>query len=126
LLWLSIIIWVTRDAISRSPSLIFQTFAILLNLVVPLLGVLLYLIIRPDKTHAERYYEEMEHKILAESAEEEISHCPQCQNQASKEHLFCHHCGKKLKTTCIKCKHPFPIDWSHCPDCGKKRPVKKE
>jgi ABC-type multidrug transport system fused ATPase/permease subunit len=67
ILWLSIIIWVTRDAISRSNSLIFQVFAILLNIGFPVLGTLLYLIIRPGKTVMERYYEELEHRLILES-----------------------------------------------------------
>lgn len=126
LLWLSTLLWAARDAFSRSSNLLFHTFAIFLNLIPPPLGVLLYLIIRPSKTNAERYYENMEHQILAESAEDEILHCPACQTQAGKEHLFCHNCGKKLKTPCVKCKTPFLIDWPHCPQCGKKRLVKKE
>ena len=69
LLWLSIIIWVTRDAISRTNSLLFQVFAILLNIAFPLLGILLYLIIRPGKTVLERYYEELEHRLILESIE---------------------------------------------------------
>ena len=67
LLWLSVIIWVTRDAINRSHSLIFQVIAILLNILFPILGILLYLIIRPGKTTAERYYEELEHQLILES-----------------------------------------------------------
>jgi hypothetical protein len=67
LLWLSIIVWVTRDAISRSNSLMFQVFAILLNIGFPVLGTLLYLIIRPGKTVMERYYEELEHRLILES-----------------------------------------------------------
>ncbi len=67
LLWLSIIIWVTRDSIERSDSLLFQVFSILLNIAFPVLGVLLYLIIRPSKTTSERYFEELEHKLLMES-----------------------------------------------------------
>lgn len=70
LLWLSIIIWVTRDAINRSDSLIFQVFAILLNILFPVLGILLYLIIRPSKTTLERYYEDLEHKLILESINE--------------------------------------------------------
>ncbi len=70
LLWLSIIIWVTRDSISRSRSLLFQTFAILLNILIPILGVLLYLIFRPGQTLFERYYQEMEQKLLKEAVEE--------------------------------------------------------
>ena len=68
LLWLSIIIWVTRDSIQRSNSLFFQTFSILVNIAVPILGVLLYLIIRPSKTHMERYYEDIEHEMLSENS----------------------------------------------------------
>jgi len=71
LLWLSIIIWVTRDSISRSNSLFFQTFAILLNIAIPILGILLYLIIRPGQTLLERYYKEMERRLLKEAIEEE-------------------------------------------------------
>lgn len=70
LLWLSIIIWVTRDSISRSGSLLFQTFAILLNITIPILGILLYLIIRPSQTLLERYYQDMEQRLLKEAIEE--------------------------------------------------------
>jgi hypothetical protein len=67
LLWLAVIIWVTRDAIYRSDSLIFQVIAILLNIVFPILGILIYLIIRPGKTTTERYYEDLEHRLILES-----------------------------------------------------------
>jgi len=67
LLWLSVIIWVTRDAINRSESLSFQVISILLNIVFPILGILLYLIIRPYKTTLERYYEDLEHRLILES-----------------------------------------------------------
>ena len=70
LLWLAVIIWVTRDAINRSTSLIFQVLAILLNILFPILGILLYLIIRPGKTTLERYYEELEHRLILESINE--------------------------------------------------------
>lgn len=70
LLWLAIIVWVTRDAIQRSDSLLFQVIAILLNILFPVLGILLYLIIRPAKTSTERYYEELEHQLILESIHE--------------------------------------------------------
>lgn len=71
LMWLSIIIWVTRDAIHRSDSLIFQVMAILINILFPILGILLYLIIRPGKTTTDRYYEELEHRLILESISED-------------------------------------------------------
>lgn len=70
LLWLAVIIWVTRDAINRSESLLFQVFAILLNILFPILGILLYLIIRPNKTTLDRYYEDLEHRLILESISE--------------------------------------------------------
>ena len=75
-LWLSIIIWVTRDAINRSSSLLFQVMAILLNIIFPVLGILLYLIIRPGKTIQERYYEELEHQLILESIGEKEKASP--------------------------------------------------
>lgn len=76
LLWLSIIIWVTRDAIHRSDSLIFQVISILLNIIFPILGVLLYLIIRPAKTSVERYYEALEHRLIMEAIDEKKGESP--------------------------------------------------
>lgn len=67
ILWLSIVIWVTRDAIHRSDSIIFQVISIFLNIIFPILGILLYLIVRPGKTTAERYYEELEHRLIMAS-----------------------------------------------------------
>lgn len=67
LLWLSIIIWVTRDIIHRSESLIFQVFSILINIAFPILGVLIYLIIRPTKTMVEKYYEELENHFITDA-----------------------------------------------------------
>jgi ABC-type multidrug transport system fused ATPase/permease subunit len=89
LLWLAIIIWVTRDAIHRSDSLIFQVIAILINIIFPILGILLYLIIRPGKTTTERYYEELEHRLILESIgekeEKEGKHAKKEQKKKTKK-----------------------------------------
>ncbi len=69
LLWLSVIIWVTRDSINRSESILFQAFSIIINISFPILGIFLYLIIRPGKTTTERYYEDLEHKLILEKIE---------------------------------------------------------
>ncbi len=69
LLWLSIIIWVARDAILRSSSIAFQVLSVLINILFPILGILIYLIVRPTKTTLERYYEDLEHRLIMESIE---------------------------------------------------------
>jgi len=118
LLWLAIIIWVTRDSINRSSSLLFQTFSILINIAIPILGILLYLIIRPGKTNLDRYYEEFEHRMLAEKGEEKSSTCEKCLTLVDKDYTFCPNCGAKTKKTCTKCKKHFPGMWNICPYCG--------
>jgi len=143
LLWLAIIIWVTRDSIHRSNSLIFQTFSILINIAIPILGVLLYLIIRPAKTNLERYYEELETRLLAEEKEarrtpdsygdtgKSIS-CDKCLSQIDEKYSFCPVCGIKIKQECKKCKKDFLTAYTICPFCGvdnekepAKAPIKK-
>ncbi len=118
LLWLSIIIWVTRDSIHRSNSLLFQTFSILINIIVPILGVLLYLIIRPNRTNLEKYYEDLEQRIVAESEGEKGVTCEKCLTVLDGSYTYCPNCGVKTKKTCAKCKKHFPGMWNICPFCG--------
>lgn len=124
LLWLAIIIWVTRDSINRSSSLIFQTFSILINIIVPILGVLLYLIIRPGKTNMDRYYEELEHKMLIEGSEDRNVTCEKCLQLVDRDYTFCPNCATKVKKSCTKCKKDFPSIWDICPYCGAEHEEK--
>ena len=118
LLWLSIIIWVTRDSINRSGSLLFQTFSSVINIVGPILGVILYLIIRPGKTNMEKYYEEIEHRMIAEGDDGSSSTCEKCLTVVSKDYTFCPNCSTKLKKICSHCRKGFPSVWNICPYCG--------
>jgi RNA polymerase subunit RPABC4/transcription elongation factor Spt4 len=120
LLWLAIIIWVTRDSIHRSNSLIFQTFSILINIAIPILGVLLYLIIRPNRTNMERYYEDLESRLLAEDKEDKEKGvtCEKCMTVLEAKYTYCPSCGTKTKRACRNCKEDFPTAYNICPFCG--------
>lgn len=120
LLWLSLIIWVTRDSINRSKSLLFQTFCILLNILIPFLGVLLYLIIRPGKTNSETYYEELEHQLLLENKQEVSANiCQKCMKSLTNDFVFCPSCGAEAQKPCSECKKYFSNLYEFCPHCGK-------
>lgn len=122
LLWLSIIIWVTRDILSRSNNLFFQAFSILLVIGLPIVGVLLYLIIRPGKTLMEKYYEQLETGVLQTEQKEmdnENQTCNKCLTRVEDDFVFCPSCGDQLKKVCSYCKKPFENKWDICPYCGK-------
>ena len=63
ILWFAMIVWVARDVINRSNSILFQVLVILANIALPVFGLILYLILRPSKTLLEKYYEEMEYNF---------------------------------------------------------------
>jgi RNA polymerase subunit RPABC4/transcription elongation factor Spt4 len=87
---------------------------------VPILGVLLYLIIRPNKTGMERYYEELERNMLEGENQSEQNTCGKCLTPTDKDYHFCPNCGESLKKTCTKCKKSFPNVWNICPFCGNE------
>ena len=123
-LWFALIVWVARDVVNRTNNVLFQIFAILLNIFLPVFGLLVYLIIRPARTLLEKYYEEAEYQLLSEQGGTE-STCSKCQKQVSQDYLFCPSCSEKLKKRCHHCRHVFPEKYELCPYCGKKGRDKK-
>jgi hypothetical protein len=65
-----LIFLVTRDVLLRTHSLPFMVFSILLVALVPFVGFLLYLLIRPPSTLLERDRDRMLQEILAKVAAE--------------------------------------------------------
>ncbi len=132
LLWLSIIIWVTRDALSRSNNLAFQAFVILINIFVPILGVLIYLIIRPRTTLLEQLYGNMEEQLSGDEIGTENERnetrlaCEKCLMAVHKDYIFCPSCSHQLKKICPHCKKAFSKNWNICPFCGTKYKEKTE
>lgn len=62
-LWIGCIVWTMRDSFVRSESILFHIIAFLLSLLtIP--GIILYLLIRPTQTVAERKLFQLEEEIL--------------------------------------------------------------
>ena len=59
ILWISVVFWVAKDISNRSLNAIFQIFCILITIILPLLGLFIYLLIRPEKTLLEKDFEEL-------------------------------------------------------------------
>lgn len=56
--WFCIVVWVVKDITNRTSSVLFQIFSVLLVLGLTPLGIFIYLLIRPQKTIFERFFEQ--------------------------------------------------------------------
>ncbi|MBA4336667.1 hypothetical protein C0416_02730 [bacterium] len=68
LLWISLIIWTTKDIISRSNNVVYQIISIILVVVLNIFGIFIYLGIRPAKTLIEKFFEDLEYETLAQAS----------------------------------------------------------
>lgn len=64
LLEMFILFWTTRDVMLRSESLLFQFFSLAMVAVLPVVGLLFYLLIRPSRTLREKALEQMLAELL--------------------------------------------------------------
>lgn len=117
ILWVALVVWVARDVVGRTRNLVFQVLAIVLTILLNIFGLLIYLIVRPQKTLLESYYEEAEQKALTEN--EEI--CPHCESPLPLEFRYCPHCSAEARLPCTKCKKLMSNNWSTCAYCGADR-----
>ncbi|HIP73499.1 MAG TPA: PLDc_N domain-containing protein, partial [Anaerolineae bacterium] len=95
-LWLSLIIWAFRDMRSRSRDPFAQILAALVVALIPLAGIIIYLILRPRETLAEAYERALEEEALLQEIEER-PRCPGCSRTVEKTWLLCPYCHTRLK-----------------------------
>jgi RNA polymerase subunit RPABC4/transcription elongation factor Spt4 len=116
-LWLSTIIWTFRDIRARTRDVLAMLLALLLVLVLPFAGVLLYLLLRPRETLAEQYERSLEEEALLQEIEER-SVCAACHEPVEDDFLLCPNCSTRLKNRCTNCERLMRLDWNICPYCG--------
>jgi len=110
-------IWTFRDIRSRSRDPLAHILATLLVIVLPIIGLVVYLMLRPRETLADAYERSLEQEALLQAIEEpEI--CPGCGQRVRGDYLYCPACHTRLKTACPACSRPLHLRWSLCPYCG--------
>lgn len=64
-LWIALILWVTKDITNRTNSMAFQIISIaLIIFLTPIFGLPIYILMRPSRTLMERYFEEVEQDMI--------------------------------------------------------------
>lgn len=116
--WFALIIWVARDAINRSNSVIFHVFSILLNIFLPIFWLMIYLLVRPPRTLLDKYYEDLELQALSWD-DKQWEECLECSAPFEKDYRFCGTCWTSLLEKCDHCKKEYPVRLKICPYCWK-------
>jgi predicted amidophosphoribosyltransferase/uncharacterized membrane protein len=111
------IVWTFRDMRARSRDVLAQIVATLLVALIPLFGLIVYVMLRPRETLAEAYERSLEQEALLQAIEEpEV--CPGCGQRTRSAYLLCPTCHTTLKQPCPSCKQPLHLHWAVCPYCG--------
>ncbi|RME44099.1 MAG: zinc ribbon domain-containing protein [Chloroflexi bacterium] len=115
--WISLVVWTFRDIRSRTHDIFFQLLSVLLVLVFNVLGLFLYLILRPKETLAERYERALAEEALLQDIEERPV-CPSCGVRVASDFMLCPACHTQLKHHCDACGRLNELKWKVCPYCG--------
>lgn len=119
-LWLSLVIWAVRDMRTRTRDPFAHILAAVLVAVLPIAGILIYLILRPQETLAEAYERALAEEALLQEIEERPS-CPGCSRTTDKNWILCPHCHTRLKKACPDCNSLMDLQWNLCPFCTNQQ-----
>lgn len=124
--WMSLIIWTFRDMRLRSRDIFAQLLASLVVLIFGPLGLLIYLILRPQETLAEAYARTLEEEALLQDITEEKPVCPECKHRIELDFILCPACHTELRKACPHCGRLSLLRWDICPYCGEPFPTPPE
>jgi len=115
--WIAMGIWTFNDIRARSRDWLVMLLASVLVLVFPIVGLILYLMIRPKHTLAEVYDRALEEEALLREIEETLV-CSTCGIPVKEAWVYCPNCHNQLQHSCINCKNLVRNEWEICVFCG--------
>ncbi len=115
-LWLACAFWVFKDARRRIDDKIVLAVAVLTGLVFGPVGLIVYAIVRPAETIADRQERELEIQMMEQRIGGE-ERCSFCKTPVHDDYLVCPTCGRRLRSSCPSCRKPIDPQWRVCPFC---------
>lgn len=120
--WIAMGIWTFNDIRSRSRDWLAILLACVLALIFPIVGWVLYLMIRPKETLAEVYDRALEEEALLREIEETLA-CPSCGVPAKENWVYCPNCHTQLQHSCPSCGNLVRNEWEICVFCGTSQQI---
>ncbi|HWI22662.1 MAG TPA: zinc ribbon domain-containing protein [Baekduia sp.] len=117
LIWLALVYFTYSDARRRIADPVLIGVATMASLI-PFVGTIIYLIIRPPE-----YLDDVREREIEMAAAEARLHnlefllCPHCDAHVEKDFVRCPQCLRKLKDQCRGCAKPLDPTWRICPYC---------
>ncbi len=115
--WVAMGIWTLNDIRSRTRDWLAIVLASLLVLIFPLVGLVLYMMIRPRETLADVFDRALEEESLLRELEATLS-CHRCGVPVQDNWNFCSSCHSQLRFACSSCGKAMRQEWSICVSCG--------
>lgn len=115
-LWLALAYWVYQDARRRFENAGAIAACTAISLIIPYLGPLVYLFIRPPEYLTDAHDRELE--TLALERQVEGLRCPSCEGAVEPRFLVCPSCAEALRQPCRRCSEPLDPSWRVCPYCA--------
>ena len=124
--WIVVTSWIWVDSDERTTNKWMRLFYVLIGLI-PVLGWIIYLIVRPSETIDEIYWGDLERRYLKYEAKD-LGDCPRCGTQLYPGFIFCPNCKKRLKRKCSSCGVFVDMEYKYCTNCGNRmqKKVKQE
>jgi len=115
--WIAMGIWTFNDIRSRTRDWLAIGLACLLSLIFPLVGLILYMMIRPKETLADVYDRALEEEAILRELEETVT-CHHCGIPVKGEWVYCPNCHTQQQYACATCGTLVRQEWDICVSCG--------
>lgn len=105
-----------RDMRRRSRSVGWAVASFLLVLLLPIVGLMTYLLLRPPETLTEKYDRALKREVMLQQIETSQS-CPGCSRAVERNWMICPECHVMLRRPCAYCGTALDLHWQICPVC---------
>ena len=115
--WAAVGIWTFNDIRTRTRDWLAILLAVVLVLVFPLVGWVLYLMIRPRQTLSDMFDRALEEEALLREIEDTLA-CATCGVPVKDTWVYCPNCHNQLQHSCPNCGNLVRNEWEICVLCG--------